>query len=71
MADVLGDLKDAVAAESTVVDSAVTLLGTLADKIAATAGDADAANALAAEVRAKTQSLSDAVVANTPAAPAQ
>lgn len=66
--DVLGDLKDAVAAESTVVDSAVVLLGTLADKIQATAGDAAAATALAADVRAKTQVLSDALVANTPAA---
>lgn len=68
MADVLGDLVAAVAEESTVVDSAITLLSTLADKIAATAGDAAAATALAAEVRAKTQALSDAVVANTPAA---
>lgn len=68
MADVLGDLKDAVAAEGTVIDSAVTLLTTLADKIEATAGDAEAATSLAAEVRAKTQVLSDAVVANTPAA---
>lgn len=70
MADVLGDLTQAVKDEETVIDSAVTLLKTLADKIQATAGDAAAATALAAEVRGKSQELADAVVANTPAEPA-
>ena len=64
----LKDLQDLVSAEDTVIDSAVALLKGLADQIAALKPNQAAIDALAADVRAKTQSLSDAVVANTPAA---
>lgn len=65
----LDQLQAAVTAEGTVVDSAIVLLQGLAAKIAALTPDQAAIDALAAEVTAKTQALSDAVVANTPATP--
>ena len=68
----LDDLKAAVAAEDTVVDSAVTLLKGLKDALdaAIASGDPAALTALSADITAKTKALSDAVAANTPAAPA-
>lgn len=68
----LDDLKAAVAAEDTVVDSAVTLLKGLKDALdaAIASGDPAALTALSADISAKTKALSDAVAANTPAAPA-
>lgn len=64
----LADLQAAVAAEDTVVDSAIALLQGLSAQIAALKPDQAAIDALAADVAAKTQSLADAVAANTPAA---
>ena len=61
-------LQDAVTAEDNVIASAITLLNGLSGQIAATAGDKAASLALAADVAAQSTALSDAVVANTPAA---
>lgn len=65
----LDDLTAAVAAEDTVVDSAITLLqGLKAALDAAIASNNPAAlTALSNSIGAKTKALSDAVVANTPA----
>lgn len=65
----LADLQAAVAAEDTVIDSAVTLLQGLSAQIAALTPNQAAIDALAADVAAKTQALADAITANTPAAP--
>jgi hypothetical protein len=67
---VLSDLQDAVTAEDTVIDSAVTLISGLAAQIAAliAAGNSDPAlQALHDDIVTKTASLSAAVTANTPA----
>lgn len=68
----LDDLKAAVAAEDTVVDSAVALLQGLKAALDAAIASGNPADltALSADIGAKTKSLSDAVAANTPAAPA-
>lgn len=62
------DAIEEIAAEVTVLQGKVTssnaLLARLAGLIEASAGDEAAARALAAEVRAQSQSLSDAVAAN-------
>jgi hypothetical protein len=63
----LETLQAAVAAESTVVDSAITLLEGLAKQVAELKPNQAAIDALAADITAKTTALSDAVVANTPA----
>lgn len=63
----LADVKAAVDAEKTVVDSAVTLLQGLTEKIKNLEPNQQAIDDLAAEVAAETQSLADAVTANTPA----
>jgi hypothetical protein len=63
----LADVQAAVAAEDSVVDSAIALLQGLAAQIAALKPDQAAIDALAADVTAKTQQLADAVVANTTA----
>lgn len=74
MTKTLTDLQADVAAETTVNQSAVTLLQGLSAQIAAlkNAGTdpttAAAIDALAAQVEGNTSSLSDAVTANTPAA---
>ena len=64
----LDSLQAAVAAEDTVVDSAIALLQGLAAQVAALKPNQAAIDALAADITAKTQALSDAIVANTPAA---
>lgn len=64
----LAELQAAVAAEDTVIDSAVALINGLADQIAALQPDQAAIDALAVEVRGKTADLSAAVTARTPAA---
>jgi ABC-type transporter Mla subunit MlaD len=61
------DLTNAVNAQSTVVDSAVTLLQSLAQQIRDNVDNSDALNALADEIEANTSELADAVSANTPA----
>lgn len=70
----LDDLKADVAAETTVVNSAITLLSGISARIdaavaAARAGDDQALSQLSAEVKSETQALADAVAANTLAAP--
>ena len=66
----LDDLQAAVAAESTIIDSAITLLNGLKTALdAAIASNNPAAlTQLSADITAKTKALSDALVANTPAA---
>lgn len=65
----LNDVQNAVTEEDTVVDSAIALLQGLAAQVAALKPNQDAIDALAADITAKTIALSNAVVANTPAAP--
>ncbi|HXI77937.1 MAG TPA: hypothetical protein VNH21_12415 [Steroidobacteraceae bacterium] len=57
-----------VAASRTVIDSAVTLINGIADRIAAAGVDPAALDALTTDLKAETDSLSTAVAANTPAA---
>jgi len=58
-----------VHANSSVVDSAVALIGGLADQIRALADDPVALRALADELQQKDAALAAAVAANTPAPP--
>lgn len=62
----IDQLKAAVTAENTVIDSAITLIQGLAAQIAALPADAAAIAALASEVQAKSDALAVAVTANTP-----
>lgn len=64
----LTDLQAAVAAEDTVIDSAVVLLQGLKTSLdaAIASGDPAALTALSADIGAKTKSLADAITANTP-----
>lgn len=65
------DLTAAVAAENTVIDSAITLLNQLTAAIsAANAISPAAVEAVVTDIQTKTSALSAAVAANTPAAPA-
>ena len=66
----IDDLQAAVAAEDTVIDSAITLIKGIPALIAAAGVDPAKLTALQADITAKSQSLADAVAANTPAAPA-
>lgn len=76
----LSALTDAVAAETSVTQSAVTLIGGLASQLEAAIEDAKnsgatdeqlaALDGLSAKISASSAALSDAVTANTPAAPA-
>lgn len=68
--DAIDDLQAAVTAEDTVIASAVTLLNGIPALIAAAGTDPAKLQALTADIQAKTQALSQAVVANTPAASA-
>lgn len=61
----LDDLTAQVAAEDTVVDSAIALINGLAAQIASLPASQAAIDALAADVKAKGQALADAVAANT------
>lgn len=65
----LSDLQTAVAAENTVIDSAVTLLQGLKTALDAAGTDPVALKALSDDITAKTNSLSAAIVANTPVTP--
>lgn len=71
MSGELDALKAAVAAENTVIDSAIALLTGIKAALdaAIAANDPAALTALSTEIAAKTQALSDAVVANTPSSP--
>lgn len=63
------DIQAAVAAESTVDDSIVTLLDNIVAelKAAQASNDPTALDAVVASIQANTKKLSDAVTANTPA----
>lgn len=71
MAGELDALEAQVAAENTVIDSAITLLSELAQLLhdAIASGDMSRVAAVTAQIEAKKQALADAVVANTPSAP--
>ncbi len=64
----LADVQAAVTAEDTVIDSAVALIQGLAAQVAALQPNQAAIDALAADIKAKSDSLAAAVAANTPAA---
>ncbi len=68
MANELADLQAAVAKEDTVVDSAIVLLQGIKAALdaAIAAGNPAALTALSADIGAKTDALSAAIVANTP-----
>lgn len=68
MANELNDLEAAVTKEDSVIDSAITLLGGLKAALDAAGTDPVKLKALSDSIGAKTQALSDAIVANTPAA---
>jgi predicted nucleic acid-binding Zn-ribbon protein len=62
------DLQASVAAENTVIASAITLLKGLKAALDAAGTDPAALAALKADIDAQTQGLADAITANTPAA---
>jgi hypothetical protein len=66
----LSDLQAAVAAENTVIASAITLLNGLKAQLdaAIASGDPAALTALSADIAGQTAALAAAVTANTPAA---
>lgn len=64
----LDDLQAAVAAEDTVIDSAITLIQGIPALIAAAGTDSAKLQALSADITAKSQALAAAITANTPAA---
>lgn len=64
----LSDVQADVAAEDTVIDSAITLLKGLKDALDAAGTDPVALAALKTDLEAKTSALAAAVAANTPAA---
>ena len=66
----IDDLVVAVNENTSLDDSIITFLNGLGDLILDAAGDKAKATALAAEVRAKTAAVAEALAANTPAAPA-
>ena len=68
----LANLQAAVAAQTTVTQSVLTLLSTMAAEIAAASptGDNPAIDAVVTTMNANATSLAAAVTANTPAAPA-
>lgn len=63
----LDSLKAAVAKNTTVVESAVTLLGGIAERLAGAKDDPAAVEALAAEINSEADRLAAAVAMNTPA----
>jgi hypothetical protein len=69
MAMDLTRLEAAVERDTTVNQSAITLLSQLSQLVRDTAGDVTKVNALADALDAQQQALADAVVAHTPAAP--
>ncbi len=73
MAATIQDVQAAVTDETTVVQSAVTLLGQIHQMLvdAQAANDPAAVQAVIDQIAANKQALADAVAANTPAAPTQ
>lgn len=70
MSQEMTDLQAAVAAEDTVIQSAVVAFNGLAGQIADAAGDRTASLALAEDVKAQAAALAAAIPQNTPAATA-
>lgn len=68
MSQEMTDLQAAVAAEDTVIDSAVVAFQGIAQQIADAAGDRAASLALAEDVKGKAAALAAAIPQNTPAA---
>jgi hypothetical protein len=68
MATTVDTLVAEVSAQTTVIQSAVTLLQSLHDQIVSAGTDQVALTKLATDLQANTDALSAAVVANTPAA---
>ena len=68
MSKELDDLTAQVAANSTLLDSATTLINGIADRITAAGVDPAKLAALTAELKAKDDALAAAVTQNTPAA---
>src|SRR6266850_1515180 len=66
----IDDLQAAVAAEDTVIDSAITLISGIPALIAAAGVDPAKLAALQTDITTKTKALADAVAANTSAATA-
>jgi hypothetical protein len=64
----LKDLQDAVTAEDQVIDSAITLINGLAEQVKNLAPTQEAIDALAADIKSKSEALAAAVAANTTAA---
>lgn len=65
----LTELRDAVAAQTTVVESVKTFIAGLASQLEANADDPDEIRSIAATVRNQTETLSGAMVENTPQQP--
>lgn len=65
----LADLQADVTAEDQVIGSAVVLLKGLADQVRALPADPAAIDALANDIEAQTETLSQSIAANTVAAP--
>ena len=68
---ILDDLQAAVAVDTDVTSSAITLLQGLAAQLAAAGTDEAALAAIRDSLNTNTQALADAVVQNTPAAPVE
>lgn len=66
----LDDLTAQVAANKTVIDSALTLIAGIADRIAAAGTDPQKLADLTASLKAEDDALALAVTANTPVPPA-
>lgn len=71
MSQEMADLQAAVAAEDTVIQSAITAFNGIAQQIADAAGDRAASLALSQDVSAQAAALAAAIPQNTPAAPPQ
>jgi len=70
--DAIAALRAEVEAETSVEQSAIKLIQSLADQVLANVGDPDAILEVVAKIKASSDALAAAVVANTePAAPAQ
>jgi methyl-accepting chemotaxis protein len=65
MASAMTELKNAVEEQSTVVDSVLTLVSTLAEQIRDAKDDPEEIQKLADQLEKNTQKLSEAVVVNT------
>jgi hypothetical protein len=68
MAD-LSELRSAVERDTSVTESAITLLNSLADQIRDAADDPAEVRAIADSINSNTDQLADAVATNTPAQP--